>query len=52
VAPEVLEKVDAMLPESLRSRLATARAAFAARCQRVWGTISPGAARTPIPDGE
>jgi len=51
VAPDVLDRVYAMLPEGLRSRLPAARAAFAARCERVWGTAAAGASRTPVPDG-
>lgn len=50
IAPEVLAQVEAMLPAALTSRLPTARAAFAARCERVWGAVSEGAARTPIPE--
>jgi hypothetical protein len=50
IAADVLEQVDAMLPDSLRSRIPAARADFQARCDRVWGPIRPGAARTPIPD--
>lgn len=50
VAPEVLSALDAMLPDALKTRLPEARAAFAARCERVWGTARAGAARTPIPD--
>jgi hypothetical protein len=49
VAPDILEKVYALLPERLRSRLPAALAAFDARCERAWGTASAGAARTPIP---
>jgi len=51
VAPQVLEQVFAMLPGSLTSRLPAARAAFDARCERVWGSASAGAAFTPIPNG-
>jgi len=51
IAPEVLEKVSAMLPESIVRRLPDARAAFEERCVRVWGTARAGAARTPIPSG-
>jgi len=51
IAPEVLSALDVMLPDSLRVRLPAARAAFRARCERAWGNASPGAARTPIPDG-
>ncbi len=50
IAPDVLEKVYAMLPEILRSRLPAARAVYARRCERVWGTTTPGASRTAIPD--
>ena len=50
IAPDVLEKVNEMLPDSLRVRLPAARAAFAARCERVWGSATGGAARTPIPN--
>ena len=52
IAPDVLEKVYRMLPESLVARLPAARAAFEERCERVWGTARAGAARTPIPDVE
>jgi len=50
IAPEVLTALEPMLPEALRTRLGPARAAFAARCERAWGTAKAGAARTPIPD--
>lgn len=50
VAPDVLTALDVMLPDVLKARLPAARAAFAARCERVWGTAREGAARTPIPD--
>jgi hypothetical protein len=50
VAPDVLAALDTMLPDALKTRLPAARAAFAARCERVWGTRGAGAARTPIPD--
>jgi hypothetical protein len=50
IAPDILEKVFALLPEILTSRLPAARAAYAARCEQVWGTSKAGAARTPIPD--
>jgi hemerythrin-like domain-containing protein len=51
VAPDVIEKVCALLPEDLLARLPAARAAFEARCARVWGSCRAGATRTPIPDG-
>lgn len=50
IAPEVLTALEPMLPDALKVRLAPARAAFDARCERVWGTAKAGAARTPIPD--
>jgi hemerythrin-like domain-containing protein len=50
IAPDVLDKVYATLPESVRGRLPAARAAFDARCERVWGFAAAGASRTPIPD--
>jgi hypothetical protein len=50
VAEEVLERVWTMLPPSLASRLPAARAAFARRCEEVWGTAEAGASRTPVPD--
>lgn len=49
IAPDVLEQVARMLPDALVGRLPAARAAFDARCQRVWGSSGAGAARTPIP---
>jgi len=49
IAPEVLEQVHAMLPAAVRERLPAARAAFAARSERVWGAMRPLASRTPIP---
>lgn len=51
IAPEVLAKLDDMLPEALRTRLPAARADFDARCVRAWGTAACGAATTPIPNG-
>jgi hypothetical protein len=50
IAPEVLEKVCAMLPDILVTRLPAARAAFDERCERVWGSTKAGASRTPVPD--
>lgn len=50
IAADVLEKVYATLPPNLLERLPAARAAFEARCERVWGPLKRGAARTPIPD--
>jgi hemerythrin HHE cation binding domain-containing protein len=50
IAPDVLQKVYALLPERLTSRLPAALSAFSARCERVWGSLAAGAARTPVPD--
>lgn len=50
IATDVVEKVYAMLPDPLVARLPAARAAFDARCERVWGSAQAGAARTPIPE--
>jgi hemerythrin-like domain-containing protein len=50
IAPDVVERVYAMLPASVASRLPAARAAFEQRWRRVWGAAEVGAARTPIPD--
>jgi hypothetical protein len=50
IAPDILDRLDVMLPESVKERLPAARAAFAARCARVWGHTIPGASRTSIPD--
>jgi hypothetical protein len=50
IAPEVLEEVYKILPDALHTKIPAARAAFAARCERVWGSTKAGAARTPIPD--
>ncbi|HEX2877720.1 MAG TPA: hemerythrin domain-containing protein [Polyangiaceae bacterium] len=52
IAPDVLEKVQALLPPILTARLPAARAAFAERCEKVWGTAAAGSARTPIPTPE
>lgn len=50
VAPDVLDKVYAMLPETLSSKLASARAAFDDRCVRAWGSAAAGSSRTAVPD--
>jgi hemerythrin-like domain-containing protein len=50
IAPEVLERVNRLLPAVLTSRLPAARAAFEQRWRRVWGPIEVGAATTPIPE--
>ena len=50
LASDVIEKINFMLPANVRERLPAAQTAFAARCERVWGTAKAGAAHTPIPD--
>jgi hypothetical protein len=50
VAPEVLEQLFEMLPESVAKRMPAARAAFDARCERVWGTSKAGASTTADPN--
>ncbi|HEY0709405.1 MAG TPA: hemerythrin domain-containing protein [Polyangia bacterium] len=51
IAPDVLEKVLAMLPPALIEKLPAARASFAARRLRVWGPAQPATTRTPLPAG-
>jgi len=48
--PDVLEQVDAMLPEALRVQLPATRTAFKVRCERAWGSSEGGASRTCVPD--
>lgn len=50
VAPEVLSKLDVMLPPDLASRLPAARAAFQERCDHVWGPLAPLSSRTSVPE--
>ncbi len=50
VAPEVLAKVDEILPGVVTARLPAARAAFAARGKSVWGATTAGVSRTSTPD--
>jgi hypothetical protein len=50
IAPQVLQRVFAMLPPIVTSRLPDARSAFEARWQRVWGPVQAGASLSPIPD--
>jgi hypothetical protein len=52
IAPDVIEQLLTILPESLRRRLPAARTVFERRYERVWGSAKAGAARTPIPDLE
>lgn len=49
IADEVLEQVNAMLPPALVAKLPAAKVAFAARCEKVWGTPHRGQSRTPVP---
>ena len=50
VAQDVLDKLYELLSPEVRAKLPDARAAFAKRCDAVWGTSVAGAARTSIPD--
>jgi hypothetical protein len=50
VATDVLEKVYAMVPEIITSRLADARNSYETRCVQVWGSADAGASRTSVPD--
>jgi len=51
IAPDVVEKVFALLPPQLHEKLPAALAAFEARCQEVWGSTAAGSATSPIPNG-
>jgi hemerythrin-like domain-containing protein len=50
IAPVVTDGIYALLPEILLSRLPAARAAFEARCERLWGASKNGASLTSVPD--
>jgi hemerythrin-like domain-containing protein len=50
IAPDIVERLNELLPPALVERLPAARAAFRARCEQVWGTAEAGASRTPVPD--
>lgn len=50
IASDVVDKLDELLAPELRAKLPAARAAYAKRCEAVWGTSIAGATRTPIPD--
>ena len=50
IAPDILDKMFGMLPPQVVAKLPITRAAFAKRCEEVWGTAAAGASRTPIPD--
>jgi len=49
IAADVLEKVYALLPPILASRLPAALSAFNTRCEKVWGSAKAGSTHTPIP---
>lgn len=49
IAPEVLDQVRKMLPDSLLIKLPSAQAEFEQRSERVWGTYTVGSATTPVP---
>ncbi len=50
IAADVVAEVMKLLPESLTSRLPAAQQAFAARCERAWGSTPSGASRTSVPE--
>lgn len=50
IAEDVIDQLLTMLPAGLCAKLPEARKAFERRCERVWGSATAGAARTPIPD--
>jgi hypothetical protein len=50
IADAVLVEVQKMLPPILTAKIPAARAAFTARCERVWGTAACGAALTSVPE--
>jgi hemerythrin-like domain-containing protein len=49
LAPKVMEQICVMLPAALVARLPAARAVFAERCVRVWGSAATGASMTSVP---
>ena len=51
IAESVLGPVKTMLPEILVKRLPAACEAFAARCERVWGSRAAGSSETSHPNG-
>jgi hemerythrin-like domain-containing protein len=52
LAPAVLAALDGLVPPALAAKLPAARAAFEARCERVWGSARAGSTLTPIPEGD
>jgi hemerythrin-like domain-containing protein len=49
IAPEVTAQVAKMLPAALIERLPAAQAAFAERCEKVWGSAKVGISKTSVP---
>lgn len=49
VAPAVLKELDAMIPAALAAKLPAARAAYQARCERVWEPLVVTESRTSVP---
>lgn len=49
IAPEVTAEVSKMLPAGLIERLPAAQAAFAERCEKVWGSAKVGMSTTSVP---
>lgn len=49
IAPSVAARVIAILPAALTDRLPAAKAAYAARCERVWGTSATGESTDSVP---
>ncbi|HET6280592.1 MAG TPA: hypothetical protein VFH73_06490, partial [Polyangia bacterium] len=50
IAPVVTDGIYALLPGILLAKLPAARAAFEARCERLWGASQNGASLTSVPD--
>jgi hemerythrin-like domain-containing protein len=50
IAEDIVQKIYELLTPELRAKMPAARAAFAERCKKVWGTAAAGGSRTPIPD--
>lgn len=50
IASDVLERVYALLPAMLTSKLPDARIAYRERCLRSWGSAEAGSSRTSVPD--
>ena len=49
IAPDVLDRVDELLPAILLGRLPAARAAFDERVARTWGSVTACTSRTSVP---